>query len=208
MQTLIKIQGELNAPKDKYNKFGQFYYRSAEGILEAVKPLLKKEKALLTLTDEPILLGDKVYIKATAIFTHGDYEKSVSAVAREADSKKGMDASQISGTASSYARKYALNGLFLIDDNKDADTDEFKNIQNKAQDIEDKKTLDKFDEKVSEKDAKILSQLIKEYKVDEKVLLGFYDVKNVSELTIKQATDCKIKLINKYGNANEGEVKV
>ena len=126
-EKLIKVQKELKAPKSNYNKFGNFYYRSAEDILEAVKPLNAKYGLVLTLRDEPILIGERYYIKATARITDGKESHEVTAYAREAQTKKGMDDSQITGTASSYARKYALNGLFLIDDTKDADTDEYQN---------------------------------------------------------------------------------
>lgn len=121
IQKLSKIQAELKAPKSQYNSFGKYYYRNAEDILEAVKPLLHREGIILTITDEPVVVGDWHYIKATATVTDGTTSFSVSASAREASDKKGMDESQITGTASSYARKYALNGLFCIDDTKDAD---------------------------------------------------------------------------------------
>ncbi len=129
MKELIEIQRELKAPKGQTNTFGKYKYRSCEDILEAVKPLCIKHNCLLTISDEMVMLGDRFYIKATA--TIKAYENkdnvyldpvSVSAYAREAESKKGMDTSQITGSASSYARKYALNGLFCIDDTKDADT--------------------------------------------------------------------------------------
>lgn len=124
MEKLAKIQRELKAPKDMKNSFGGYNYRSAESILEAVKPLL--DGAILTLEDDILLVGDRFYIKATATFQDGNYIKTTTAFAREPETKKGMDDSQITGTASSYARKYALNGLFCIDDNKDADTDEYQ----------------------------------------------------------------------------------
>ena len=123
---LLKIQNELKAPKGNYSSYGGFKYRSCEDILEAVKPLLKEEGLTLTISDEMVMVGERYYIKATATIRDGEESISVSAYAREAESKKGMDESQITGTASSYARKYALNGLFLIDDTKDADTDEFR----------------------------------------------------------------------------------
>ena len=128
MEALKKIQQELKAPKSQRNSFGNYNYRSCEDILEAVKPLLAKEDATLLLTDELVQIGDRYYVKATAKFICGVLSSNtveVSAFAREAETKKGMDDSQITGTASSYARKYALNGLFLIDDTKDADTDEY-----------------------------------------------------------------------------------
>lgn len=124
MNNLLKIQAELKAPKNQYNKFGNYKYRSAEDILEAVKPLLEKAGATLTLSDEIVAVGSRVYVKATATFVKDEEAITTTAFAREEETKKGMDASQITGTASSYARKYALNGLFLIDDTKDADTNE------------------------------------------------------------------------------------
>lgn len=126
MEALTKIQSELVAPKDLYNKFGNYYYRSAESILEAVKPLLTKYNAQLTITDEVVSVIDRVYVKATVTITDGKEFQSVTAYAREPAERKGQDSSQITGATSSYARKYALNGLFLIDDNKDADTEESK----------------------------------------------------------------------------------
>ena len=124
MEALLKIQNELVAPKDLYNSFGKYSYRSAESILEALKPLLVKYNVQLTLSDEVVGVGDRVFIKAIATITDGKETVTVTAYAREPSEKKGMDSSQITGATSSYARKYALNGLFLIDDNKDADTDE------------------------------------------------------------------------------------
>lgn len=126
-KTLVAIQSELKAPKNQYNSFGKYKYRSAEDILEAVKPLLKAHNANLYMSDEIIAVADRIYLKTTATFTDAEgNEIKTSACARESLDKKGMDDSQITGTASSYARKYCLNGLFLIDDTKDADTDEYK----------------------------------------------------------------------------------
>src|SRR5690625_4850385 len=120
-EKLRDMQVELKAPKNQYNSFGKYNYRSAEDIIEAVKPLNQKYGVTLTLSDEPIAVGDRVYIKATARITDDEEYLEITAYAREALNKKGMDDSQITGTASSYARKYALNGLYLIDDTKDAD---------------------------------------------------------------------------------------
>lgn len=125
MEKLIKIQSELKAPKGQLNKFGGYKYRSCEDILEAVKPLCARENVQLTISDEIVQIGDRYYVKATASVTDGNETVSVHALAREEETKKGMDASQLTGATSSYARKYALNGLFCIDDTKDADTDEF-----------------------------------------------------------------------------------
>lgn len=117
------IQANLNAPKGQYNSFGGYAYRSAEDILNAVKPLLGG--LFLSISDDIIQLGDRFYVKATATITDGEHSHAVSAMAREPITKKGMDDSQITGSTSSYARKYALNGLFGIDDAKDADTDAY-----------------------------------------------------------------------------------
>lgn len=122
-EKLLSIQTELKAPKSQYNKFGGYNYRNCEDILEALKPLLKQHNATVLLTDEIENIGDRFYVRANATFI--DIENgakiTVSALAREELSKKGMDSSQVTGSTSSYARKYALNGLFCIDDTKDAD---------------------------------------------------------------------------------------
>jgi len=119
---LNEIQQKLKAPKNQYNDFGRYKYRSCEDILEAVKPLL--EDSVLTISDEIVMIGNRFYVKAVVRFQEpgeGDF-KTVTAYAREEENKKGMDGAQITGASSSYARKYALNGLFLIDDTKDADS--------------------------------------------------------------------------------------
>ena len=123
MKELISIQSELKAPKSQYNKFGGYKYRKAEDILEAVKPLLAKQKCTLIITDDVVLIGNRIYVKATATIKNekGACE-TTTGWAREEETKKGMDGSQITGASSSYARKYALNGLFAIDDNADSDT--------------------------------------------------------------------------------------
>jgi len=122
---LAKIQQELKAPKGQFNSFGKYKYRSCEDIIEAVKPVLGQHGCHLILSDDVVMVGDRVYVKATAtIYNGSEVIGQSTAFAREAADKKGMDDSQITGTASSYARKYALNGLLAIDDTKDADTDE------------------------------------------------------------------------------------
>lgn len=125
---LSKIQGELKAPKSQRNSFGKYNYRSCEDILESVKPLLEKYGACLVLEDEPVQSGEYHYIKATATIYDSESGDKISntAYAREPKQQPGMSDSQLTGTASSYARKYALNGLFCIDDTKDADTDEYQ----------------------------------------------------------------------------------
>ena len=131
---LLAVQSELKAPKGQYNSFGKYKYRSCEDILEAVKPLLKQHGATLVIGDTVELIGERFYVKATARFidTTDGAEIVNTAYAREESEKKGMDGSQITGTASSYARKYCLNGLFDIDDTKDADTDEYQKQQSKG----------------------------------------------------------------------------
>jgi len=118
---LARIQQELKAPKNMFNRFGNYKYRNAEGILEAVKPLLNG--LALIVSDELVFIGSRYYIKATAKLTDGEEEVSADSYAREDEIKKGMDGCQITGSASSYARKYALNGLLAIDDTKDSDDD-------------------------------------------------------------------------------------
>lgn len=122
IEKIVAIQSELKAPKGQYNSFGKYNYRSCEDILEGVKPLLAKHGLVLTIQDSIDLIGDRFYVKATATITDGKEQLSTSAYARESLDKKGMDASQVTGATSSYARKYALNGLLAIDDTKDADT--------------------------------------------------------------------------------------
>lgn len=136
MKELIAIQSELKAPKSQFNKFGGYKYRKAEDILEAVKPLLAKQKCTLIITDDVVLIGNRIYVKATATIKNEKGEcETTTGWAREEETKKGMDGSQITGASSSYARKYALNGLFAIDDNDDSDTtyDGQQQTQQKAQ---------------------------------------------------------------------------
>lgn len=130
---LSRIQQGLKAPKGLYNSFGKYYYRNAEGILEAVKPMLNG--LALIINDEPVMVGDRFYIKATVTLTDGDESVSAVAYAREDAEKKGMDGCQLTGACSSYARKYALNALLMIDDSKDSDDDSLspKNPANNAE---------------------------------------------------------------------------
>lgn len=123
-QKLLLIQNELKAPKSQFNSFGKYSYRNCEDIMEALKPLCKKHNAVVTITDDINQVGERYYIKATVTIRDCDIDESltVTAFAREEESKKGMDGSQVTGASSSYARKYALNGLFAIDDTKDADS--------------------------------------------------------------------------------------
>ncbi|MCI8411966.1 MAG: ERF family protein [Clostridia bacterium] len=196
-EKLLNIQTELKAPKGQENKFGHYKYRSCEDILEAVKPLLAKNKATLQLTDKIENLGNRYYIKATAILIDTEDTKNGeiacienTAYARESEEKKGMDDSQITGTASSYARKYALNGLFCIDDTKDADTNEFKEQQDKSDKDNQKQTEvteENIDDLVTEQQAKTVYAIMKQKGLDvEKQLFTNYNITNTKDLTKKQ----------------------
>ena len=122
-EKLIAIQSELKAPKSQYNNFGKYAYRNCEDILEALKPILKEHKSTIYISDEIVTVLERFYIKATVTFIDAETGEKITntAYAREEESKKGMDGSQVTGASSSYARKYALNGMFAIDDTKDSD---------------------------------------------------------------------------------------
>jgi hypothetical protein len=177
-QKLIKVQNELKAPKGNYNSFGKYKYRSAEDILEAVKPLNADNGLLLTLSDKPTLIGEWHYIEATATITDGETSLSVTAYARESLNKKGMDESQITGTASSYARKYALNGLYLIDDTKDADTDEYQQQTNQEQ----------APKKATDNQLDLITKLLKGDNDRLNKMLAYYKVKDLTQLSAAQAS--------------------
>ena len=187
MKELIKIQTELKAPKWNYNNFGKYKYRSAEDILEAVKPVLSKHNCYITISDDVIELSGRFYIQATATITNDKWEsEDVVAYAREPEIKKGMDVSQITGSSSSYARKYALNGLFAIDDTKDADTmdnreqetkqvkQETKQVKQETKQVKQETNIDKtakFEEMLKKNDPqtkeefqKIQALFVKQYK--------------------------------------------
>ena len=183
-EKLSNIQNELKCNKNQFNKFGGYKYRSCEDILEAVKPICKKYKTVLVLSDTLVNIGERYYIQATARLTDIEANKesedtciSNTAYAREEENKKGMDGSQITGTASSYARKYALNGLFNIDDTKDADTDEFT----KQQQIDNEKVIDKT--KVQALNKSIENAGIKDEVVE--LILSQYGYTSTSEIKIK-----------------------
>ena len=174
---LLRVQKDLKAPKNQYNSFGKYRYRSCEDILEGVKPILQEYGCAIVLSDTIEQIGDRFYVKATATFYDCETGESVSntAYARESDDKKGMDASQITGTASSYARKYALNGLLLIDDTKDADTDENRNettgrarseAAKKGMATKEQNALDSANQIISEKDVLVLKELMQKKGID------------------------------------------
>ena len=183
MDALRAIQQELKAPKNQFNSFGKYSYRSAEDILEAVKPLLAKHGGELTISDEIIEVGGRIYVKATCRFIEGDIERKTTAFAREPLEKKGMDESQITGTASSYARKYALNGLFLIDDTKDADTDEHR--QQTAPRAP--QTAPQGSKKISAATVKAIEGLIEDTHSDKGKLLVYFRVSKIEDMTAEQA---------------------
>ena len=171
------VQRDLKAPKNQYNSFGKYRYRSCEDILEGVKPILQEYGCAIVLSDTIEQIGDRFYVKATATFYDCDTGESVSntAYARESDDKKGMDASQITGTASSYARKYALNGLLLIDDTKDADTDENRNettgrarseAAKKGMATKEQNALESANQIINEKDVLVLKELMQKKGID------------------------------------------
>lgn len=179
-EKLMNVQQELKAPKGQYNSFGKYKYRSCEDILEAVKPILKENKLVLQLTDLVIPASEtRFYIKATARLidieaTENNIVENI-AFAREEEEKKGMDGSQITGTASSYARKYALNGLFLIDDTKDADTDEYHN-QNEQKKLITKAQIKKLGELVED-----IPAMLNYYKVDKIENMTYEDAQKTIE---------------------------
>ena len=170
-EKLLAIQTKLKAPKGQYNSFGKYSYRSAEDILEAVKPLNAEHGVLLTITDEIKEVGGRIYVVATATVSDGTDELKVSAFAREPENKKGMDDSQITGATSSYARKYALNGLYAIDDNKDADTDEHNQQQENAP----KKQQTQKQQPTKEPTEKELHEIVEKY------------VRNIEALGVERA---------------------
>lgn len=191
---LVEVQSELKAPKSQYNSFGKYNYRSTEDILEALKPILKEKNLALVVLDDVVQVSDRVYIKSTAKLSYDQESIEVTAFARESLTKKGMDDSQITGTASSYARKYALNGLFLIDDSKDADSDEFSK-QNKSQKNSEQKPKQP---KITLEEVKMsLNDLVKktggDYTAISAYLLKHVKSDNFNELNVDQ-----IQLANEY----------
>lgn len=187
---LLIIQNELKAPKDQWNNFGNYSYRSCEDILEAAKPILKNHNCMLFISDRPELIGSLNYITARAMFVDCDTEESVvvTASAREELTKKGMDAAQITGSTSSYARKYALNGLFCIDDSKDPDTTENKNesegrakkeSQNKKAES---KAAKSTGETIGAVDISVLRDYFADNGISEEKILKKYAYKSLSEM--------------------------
>lgn len=192
---LLAVQSELKCNKSQYNSFGKYHYRNAEDILEAVKPLLVKVKATVIISDEIVNIANRFYVKAKAIFIDiesGEHTE-VFAYAREEDSKKGMDGSQVTGASSSYARKYALNGLFAIDDTKDSDyAPEHKNSSANTISQETKDNLNKLIQEYSKKSGKELSEITQEL-----TSIVNQELKTISENQAKSLLDYLNKQIQK-----------
>ena len=186
---VVMVQAELKAPKGQFNKFGNYKYRSCEDIVESVKPILNKYGIMLNISDEIVLVGDRYYIKAVAGLTDGtDVIQSIG-YAREPQDLKGMVESQITGSASSYARKYALNGLLAIDDTKDPDTDEVAKVTGRDEvKAEEQKTQEP---KATPKQVELLKRFYQDDKLTK--LLEVNKVNSIEELPMKKASE----LINK-----------
>lgn len=167
-KVLLDIQENLKAPKNQYNDFGKYKYRSTEDIVNGLKSFLKTHSCTIILSDEIVLVGDRVYVKATATLCNGENEISVTAYAREPQTQKGMNEAQITGSASTYARKYALNGLFAIDDTKDADT--MDNSSSGANGL------------ISENKHTELRKLLQDKKLDYMTVCANWNLKSLSEL--------------------------
>lgn len=194
VEKLLNIQNELKAPKGQFNAFGKYKYRSNEDILEAVKPLLAKYKTALVVSDEIVEVGGRLYVKATSTLHDIDSAETLynTAYAREEEDKKGMDGSQITGASSSYARKYSLNGLFAIDDNKDSDSTNLHDKTNYTEEIKEAKP------KTTVKESsflKVAKDLIAEK--DYQNLFNYYKVNSWEEFTETQLKD----IIKKKGGA-------
>ena len=183
VQKVVKIQNELKAPKGQFNKFGGYKYRSCEDIVESVKPILLAYGVMLNISDELVVIGDRYYVKAVAGLTDGtDVIQSIG-YAREPQELKGMSESQITGTASSYARKYALNGLLAIDDTKDPDTDEFAKTTGQEP---------KQEQKATPNQIKVLSE---KYQGDNlKKLLEVNKISKIEDLSMTKASELISKL--------------
>lgn len=212
-EKLSCIQQEMKAPKNLRNTFGNYNYRNAESILEAFKPFESKYKVGLTLTDKVEIIGDRIYITAGArLFDcESDEDVTVLASAREAAEKKGMDAAQVTGATSSYARKYALNGLFLLDDTKDPDTDEYQkesqsrsegqkkaSSKGKAQQAQQEPT----EELVSDKDIAVLRETFKSKGIDEAFVIGLYKIEKLEGMSKSKYTNM-VKNIDKIKEKQE-----
>ena len=185
-EKLSEIQREIKVPKELFNKFGGFYYRNAETILSEFKKYEEDLKVSLILEDEVVEVAGNIYVKARAILMDSESEERIytTAYARESEQKKGMDEAQITGSASSYARKYALNGLFLLDDVKDPDTDEYRNQQTESSATQNNKNTKS--QKVNQNHIISLRKTFEEKGIDENKVLVMYKVEKIEDLTINQ----------------------
>lgn len=198
---LLKIQCELKAPKNQFNSFGKYKYRSLEDITEAVKPLLLVSKCALLINDEIVEVGGRVYVKATATLISGDEKIAATAFAREPENKKGMDEAQITGSASSYARKYCLNGLFAIDDTKDADgynnRDDNKSSQ-RSPSLYNPEHSDNIGSraspKITTKQLKVLQDAIQQHDVDLPRFYSYYKIEHLHQMQTDKFEDA-LKLV-------------
>lgn len=194
-EKMVAVQTQLKAPKNLFNSFGKYKYRNLEGICEAVKPLLKKHGLVLVMYDSIEEHGDRIYVRADVIIADAETKESVTgrAYARESLTKKGMDDSQITGTASSYARKYALSGLFLLDDTKDADTDEYHNITTKAAKKKEEEPERDFeaikDQPIGKTRALAFNNRLKAEGVTASFVCGHYGINKLSEMTEEMLYD-------------------
>lgn len=203
-EKLLYIQTNLKAPKNQFNKFGNYKYRNCEDILEAVKPIQQQIKAVTILTDEIVHIGERYYVKATArlIDTENGEQVENTAFAREEEIKKGMDGSQITGSSSSYARKYALNGLFDIDDTKDSDYT--NTISNEIKDNKDEEMKKELAKKITEKEAEMMISILEKKGKTKEDFIAWYntnyhtDYKEISEMT-KQDYGNTMLILNKTG---------
>lgn len=202
------IQSKLKAPKGQYNSFGKYKYRSCEDILEAVKPLLEETKTVLSITDQMEVVGDRIYVKSEAhlrdIEDISAPEVITIAFAREEESKKGMDSSQVTGAASSYARKYALNGLFCIDDNKDSDSTNTgeKSSSGKKATAPVKENV----EMISSENVMSIKNIIDKYpnlNLIERIRIRF-KVNDIQSLTKEKGTEC-LKMLIEYDKQHSGK---
>lgn len=210
IDTLVFIQQGLKAPKGNYNSFGKYNYRSCEDILEAVKPLLAERGVALKIYDAVEECGGRIYIKATAVLTDGENSIDTTAYAREAETKKGMDESQVTGTASSYARKYALNGLFCIDDAKDADTDEYRRTgeyspRSAKKAHESGETEYAGQTIISAQDARNMRDYATKAGRDIKAMCEYFGIASVEEMTVKQYAEA-FKILSKPQTNNRKEI--
>lgn len=204
-EKLGKIQSQLKAPKNQYNAFGKYSYRSCEDILEALKPLLAETKTILTIADDIVQITDRYYIKATATLVDIETGEKIetSAWAREEENKKGMDASQITGSASSYARKYALNGLFCIDDTKDSDATNTNTTQGEISPST-KQNNNVRNKPATQKQLNLIFKICNDNNIDKETAKGLlkeqYGVESTKGLTKDQASQFIEYLLN-YENA-------